>query len=314
VGAGSYAQSNLLPNLPRPNGEVSLVGVMTNSGTTSKRVAERFGFGFCTSEPQDIFADDRVNTVFVATRHDSHGPYVKQALAAGKHVFVEKPLCLTADELAEIDDLYGTTEGRHLMVGFNRRFAPHAVELKRHLGSAPISMLYRINAGAIPKDNWIQDRDVGGGRIIGEACHFIDFCTYLCGALPRYVYASALPEPGGLRDTVSMNLEFENGSVAAICYFANGSKELPKEYLEVYSSGCTGIIRDFKELEIHSNGKPRRWKSFVQNKGQVDMVRAFIERVRQGGAPLIPVDEIFAVTRATFGVVESLRTRQAVSF
>jgi predicted dehydrogenase/threonine dehydrogenase-like Zn-dependent dehydrogenase len=313
VGAGSYAQSNLLPHLPGRNGTVALVGVVTNSGTTSKRVAERFGFSFCTSEPKDIFENDGVNTVFVATRHDSHARYIKQALLAGKHVFVEKPLCLTSEELVEIERLYDSSAGRHLLVGFNRRFAPQAIELKKHLGHAPLSMLYRINAGSIPQDHWIQDKDIGGGRIIGEACHFIDFCTYLCGALPRSVHAAAVPDPHGLSDTVSMNLEFADGSIAAICYFANGSRELPKEYLEVHSGGFTGVIRDFRELEIYSTGKPRRRKSFAQDKGQARMVQEFIQSLSKGGPPLISPAEIFAVTRATLAVHNSLTTRQVIS-
>lgn len=314
VGAGSYAQQNLLPNIPRNDKDVACVGIMTSSGTTSKRVAEKFNFQFCTSQAKDIFENNVVNTVFIATRHNSHAAYVKSGLQAGKHVFVEKPLCLTIEELGEIEELYRTGgNGCQLMVGFNRRFAPHAVELKRHLGNAPTSMLYRINAGPIPKDNWIQDRDVGGGRIIGEVCHFVDFLTWLCGSMPKHVHAVAIPDPNGLNDTVSINLEFVNGSIGMICYFANGSKELPKEYVEVYSGGLTGIIRDFKELEIHSTGKPHCRKSFSQDKGQAGMVRAFIERVKLGGPPVISPEEIFAVIRATFAVLESLRTRQAIS-
>lgn len=312
VGAGSYAQGNLLPNLPAQSGDVSLVGVTTNSGTTSKRVAERFGFEFCTSDPKDIFENSKINTVFVATRHDSHAQYVKQALLAGKHVFVEKPLCLTPEELTEIEEIHTRSDGRHLMVGFNRRFAPYAVELKNRLGAGPMSMLYRINAGSIPKDSWIQDMQLGGGRIVGEACHFVDFLTWLCGSLPRCVHAVALSDPHGLNDTVSINLEFANGSIGSINYFANGSKELAKEYMEVYAAGRTGIIRDFKEIEIHSSGKPYRKKSFSQDKGQASMVKAFIASVRNGGAPIIPAAESFAATRATFAVLESLRTRQSV--
>jgi len=312
VGAGSYAQGNLLPNLRSQNGDVSLVGVMTSSGTTSKRVAERFGFEFCTSDPKDILENDKVNTVFVATRHDSHAQYVKQALLAGKHVFVEKPLCLTPEELTEIEEICARSDGRHLMVGFNRRFAPYAVDLKNRLGTGSMSMLYRINAGSIPKDSWIQDGQLGGGRIVGEACHFIDFLTWLCGSLPKCVHAVALPDPHGLNDTVSINLEFANGSIGSINYFANGSKELAKEYIEVYAAGRTGIIRDFKELEIYSSGKPYRKKSLSQDKGQASMVKAFIGSVRNGGAPIVPVAESFASTRTTFAVLESLRTRQPV--
>jgi len=314
VGAGSYAQQNLLPNIPRKDDTVSCVGIMTNSGTTSKRVAEKFNFQFCTSEPTDIFENNAINTVFIATRHNSHAGYVKSALKAGKHVFVEKPLCLTEEELTEIEELYnGSDHCCQLMVGFNRRFAPYAVELKKHLGDAPVSMLYRVNAGSIPSDNWIQDKDIGGGRIIGEACHFIDFLAWLCGALPRQIHAVAIPDPDGLNDTVNINLQFANGSIGSLSYFSNGSKEMAKEYIEVYSAGLTGIIRDFKEMEIHSIGKPRRKKTLVQDKGQAGMVRAFIKSIKEGGSPLIPAGEIFAVTRTTFAVLESLRTHQAVS-
>jgi predicted dehydrogenase/threonine dehydrogenase-like Zn-dependent dehydrogenase len=314
VGAGSYAQQNLLPNIPRNDHEVACVGVMTNSGATSKRVAERYSFQFCTSDPAEIFENSAINTVFIATRHNSHARYVKSALTAGKHVFVEKPLCLTEAELSEIEELYGALDHRcQLMIGFNRRFAPHALELKRHIGGAPVSMLYRVNAGPIAKDNWIQDIKVGGGRIIGEACHFIDFLTWLCGALPRHVHAVAVPDPDGLNDTVCINLQFANGSIGSVCYFANGSREMPKEYIEVYSGGLTGIIRDFKELEVYSTGKPHRRRNLVQDKGQMTMVKAFIASIRNGGAPLISADELFAVTRATFAALESIRTRRAVS-
>jgi polar amino acid transport system substrate-binding protein len=287
---------------------------LTSSGTTAKRVAERFHFQFCASEPAEIFENPAINTVFVATRHNSHARYVKSALTAGKHVFVEKPLCLTEEELTEIVELYHASDRRcQLMIGFNRRFAPHAVELKKYLGDTPVSMLYRVNAGPIPRENWIQDKTVGGGRIIGEACHFIDFLTWLSSARPTHVHAVALPDPDGLQDTLSINLQFADGSIGTVSYFANGSREMPKEYVEVYSAGLTGVIRDFKELEIYSTGKPRRRRTLVQDKGQANMVRAFITRIKEGGVPLIPTEEIFAVTRATLAVEESLRTRHVIA-
>jgi len=319
IGAGSYAQGNLLPNIPKNDSDIVCKGVLTNSGTTSKRVAERFGFEFCTSKSDDIIQSDDINTVFIATRHDSHADYVKQALQAGKHVFVEKPLCLTLDELTEIEALYNSklkaqdSELPLLMVGFNRRFAPLAKRLKESLGPVPVSMIYRINAGAIPADTWIQDPAIGGGRIIGEVCHFIDFLTFISGSLPARVYASALPDPNHLNDTVTINLVFKNGSIGTVAYYANGSKSLAKEYVEIYQSGLTGIIRDFKHLEIHTNGKRVRKRLLNQDKGQAVMVRAFIDSVKNGGLALIRPDEIFAVTKATFAVVESLKTRQVVS-
>ena len=314
IGAGSYAQQNLLPNIPRNDGDVNCLGIMSNSGTTSMRAAEKFGFQFCTSKSSEIFENKSINTVFIATRHDSHAEYVKQTISAGKHVFVEKPLCLTVEDLNEIEQLYNSSNRNcQLMIGFNRRFAPQAVELKKHLDNGPISMLYRVNAGYIPKDNWIQDKKTGGGRIIGEVCHFIDFMTWLCGSVPKIVHSVALPDANGFNDTVCINLQYANGSIGSISYFANGSKEIPKEYIEVYNSGLTGVISDFKMLEIYSAGKPRRKKSFVQDKGQNCMVNAFIKSIKDGDMPAIAAEEIFSVMRATFAVQESLSTRQAIS-
>ncbi len=189
IGAGSYAQGNLLPNIPESN-EVGRVGVLTNTGTTSKRVAEKFKFQFCATEEADVL-DDNTNTVFVATRHDSHGPYVLKSLQANKNVFVEKPLCLLEAELEEIIQAQAVSK-KAVMVGFNRRFSPLTEKLKKAVGNNPMTMIYRINAGAIPKDTWIQDAEIGGGRILGEVCHFIDYLTYLNGSLPIKVSSSAL--------------------------------------------------------------------------------------------------------------------------
>ncbi len=313
IGAGSYAQQNLLPNIPRDDNDVTCVGVMTHSGTESKHVAEKFNFQFCTSEAADIFENNDINTVFVATWHNSHAEYVKSALTAGKHVFVEKPLCLTERELCEIEGLYKNSDHNHqVMVGFNRRFAPLAVALKQRLVEAPMSMIYRVNAGSIPADTWIQDSAIGGGRIIGEVCHFVDFLTFICDSLPVRVYASAMPDTSHLNDTVTVNLEFANGSVGTICYFANGSRKLSKEYIEVYQSGLTGVIRDFKELDIFGNGKPKHKKLLNQDKGQACMVRSFIDGIKNGNTPLISASEIFTVTRTTLGIIESLQNHQVV--
>lgn len=317
VGAGSYAQGNLLPNLPKDDRDVICRGVITSSGTTSKRVAERFGFEYCTSDEQDILGSPEVNTVFIATRHDTHGEYVLTALKAGKNVFVEKPLCLTESELAEIEKVYSSIlEPRSsrpiLAVGFNRRFAPLAILLKEKIGSGPLSMIYRVNAGAIPADTWIQDKEIGGGRIIGEVCHFIDFLTFLNGSLPVSVSAVALPDPHNLQDTVNISLSFENGSIGSVSYFANGAKSLDKEYIEVYRSGMTAVLHDFRRLEIHGKGSTFKKKLFSQDKGQKEMVRTFLNAVKHGGQPPIPFEDILAVTQSTFAALESLRMRSTV--
>jgi predicted dehydrogenase/threonine dehydrogenase-like Zn-dependent dehydrogenase len=311
IGAGSYAQSNLLPYIPKNDG-IRRKGVLTNTGTTSKRVAEKFGFEFCTSNESDIFKNSEVNSVFIATRHDSHGEYVLKSLEAGKHVFVEKPLCLTEEELESILSVYGKSDGLQLMVGFNRRFSPLTTLLKNNIVEGPMTMIYRINAGEIPPDSWIQDRELGGGRIIGEVCHFIDYLTFMNGSHPVSVFAQALPDPAGLNDTVNIQVGFSNGSTGIIAYYANGSKKVPKEYVEVYRAGTTGILQDFKKVQIFGKTTQKR-KLFAQNKGQKEMMTNFFESLLAGGQPLIPFKDIYYVTKATFAVHESLRTGSKVT-
>lgn len=311
IGAGSYAQGNLLPYLPASD-QVRKVCVMTNSGTTSKRVAEKFGFEACTGDESEILNNADINTVFIATRHDSHARYVIDALKAGKNVYVEKPLCLTIDELVEIEALTATT-GKGVMIGFNRRFSPFARKLKSLLGEGKMSMIYRINAGNIPADSWIQNPKVGGGRIIGEACHFIDLMTYMCGSNPCKVSAFAKPDPQGLNDTVNISIEFENGSIGVVAYYANGPKSLPKEYFEVYNAGTVGIIHDFKKAEFYGK-KVEKLSKMNQDKGQKDMMDEFFKSLSSGTLP-IPMDQIFSVTKATFAALKSIReSGQAVVF
>ncbi|MEC9303049.1 MAG: bi-domain-containing oxidoreductase [Bacteroidota bacterium] len=303
IGAGSYAQGNLLPNIPETP-KVSKIGVLSNTGTTSKRVAEKFNFNFCATLESDVF-DDKTNTIFVATRHDSHAFYVLKALEQNKHVFVEKPLCLKESELDAIIEEQQKSK-TCVMIGFNRRFSPLSMKIKSVVGSGPMSMIYRINAGYIPKDNWIQDIEVGGGRILGEACHFIDYLTYLNGSLPVKVSAQALADSENLNDTVNIMIQFENGSTGVVCYYANGSKSLAKEYIEVFASGTTAILNDFKELRIYGKGNPYKKKLFNQNKGQKEMVECFVNGIIDNGNVPIPFSEIAAVTRASFKVLKSI--------
>ncbi|MBO6881095.1 Gfo/Idh/MocA family oxidoreductase [Winogradskyella sp.] len=304
IGAGSYAQGNLLPNIPE-SVEVGRVGVLTNTGTTSKRVAEKFKFQFCATEEADVL-DDKTNTVFVATRHDSHGSYVLKSLEANKNVFVEKPLCLLETELEDIIEAQAKTK-KAVMVGFNRRFSPLTTKLKKAVGNNPMTMIYRINAGAIPKDNWIQDAEIGGGRVLGEVCHFIDYLTYLNGSLPIKISASALPDANQLNDTLNILIQFENGSSGVIGYYANGSKAMTKEYVEVFSAGMSATLDDFKVLRIYGRGKPKKKKLLNQNKGQKEMVTAFVNGLLNDGNAPISFQEIVAVTKASFKVLESIK-------
>jgi len=316
IGAGSYAQSHLLPNIAK-NKDVALKGVMTASGTGSRSAGERYGFEFCTSNEEDIFQNDEINTVFIATRHDTHARYVKKALAAEKHVFVEKPLCLTAEELEEILQIYTselTTRNSELllMVGYNRRFSPLTRTIKRQFGYGPMAMTYRINAGAIPADSWIQDEEIGGGRIIGEVCHFVDYLTYMNGSFPVSVYANAMKAPNDLNDVLNVSLAYENGSIGTVSYFANGDKGLPKERVEVFARGSTAVLDDFRILSMYGQGKKSEKRLLTQDKGQKNEVRAFIDAILQGRREVIPFDEIYSASFVTFKILESIRTGESV--
>ena len=178
------------------------------------------------------------------------------------------------------------------MVGFNRRFSPLTTKLKKAVGNNPMTMLYRINAGAIPGDNWIQDLEIGGGRVLGEVCHFIDYLTYLNGSLPIKVSATALPDANQLNDTLNILIQFENGSSGVVAYYANGSKAMTKEYVEVFSAGLSATINDFKELKIYGKGKPKKSKLINQNKGQKEMVEAFVNGLLTDGKAPIPFEDI----------------------
>jgi len=323
VGAGSYAQSYLLPNIPKDE-KVVLKGVMTSTSTSSRSVADRFGFECCTGQEDDILKSDEINTVFIATRHDTHGYYVRKALEAGKHVFVEKPLCLNEVELGQIKDTYYSLITNNesqitgnglplLMVGYNRRFSPLTKILKDKIGTGTMSMIYRVNAGAIPADSWIQDKEIGGGRILGEVCHFVDYLTYINGALPVSVYAASMSDAQGHDDTLSISLKYENGSIGSIQYFANGPKSLAKEYVEIYGHATTAILKDFRELEIYGAKKPFRKKLLSQDKGQKNEVKSFIDSILHGGPSIIPFEEIINTTEVTFRVIESIRTGKSLS-
>ncbi|MCL6583655.1 MAG: bi-domain-containing oxidoreductase [bacterium] len=317
IGAGSYAQSFLLPNIPKNRKDVILRGVMTATSTGSRSAADRFGFEFCTGNEQDILENQEINTIFIATRHNMHAELVKKSLSAGKHTFVEKPLCLSESELQELASLCQMSyrgEGTQplLMVGYNRRFSPLAKMLKEAVGSGPMAMIYRVNAGHIPIDSWIQDPEIGGGRIIGEVCHFIDFLIFINGSLPTSIYAAAMEDAYDFHDTLSVVLSFRNGSIGTISYFANGDRGLPKEQIEVYAHGSVAVLHDFKSLTIYSHGKKKEKKLMSQDKGQREEIRLFLEAILQGKEALIPFEELYATSLTTFRIEESIRTGQRV--
>jgi polar amino acid transport system substrate-binding protein len=313
IGVGSYAQSYLLPIISKFD-DVTLKGVMTTTGTSSRSVAERFGFDFCTTDEKDIIENDDINSVFIATRHDSHAHYLIEALKAEKHVFVEKPLCLKIEELEEIKKCYELSAKSHqlLMVGYNRRFSPLGNLIKKQFGDGPMAMTYRINAGPIPADSWIQDAEFGGGRIVGEICHFVDFLTYINGSLPTSVFARKLNDPKGFNDTVNAILTYENGSIGNISFFANGDVRLPKERFEVYSNGCIAVLDDFKKVSIYANGKRSLKRKILQDKGQKSEIDCFIEAILKGDSELIPLKEIINTSIVTFKIVESIQKGECI--
>ena len=312
IGAGSFAQNLLLPNIK----DAVFISVATSQGHTSKNVAQKWNFRTATCDAEDVFNDDS-NTVFIATRHDSHAEYVMRSLKAGKNVFVEKPLCMKEEELEEIAAIYKSASGGEaprLMVGFNRRFAPQIRSIKREFaGKLPKSINYRINAGAIPADQWIQDREIGGGRIVGEVCHFVDLAMYLAGSLPKSLSAMAMEDPLGLLDTLSVNILFGNGSIANVSYMANGSKAMKKERLEIFSSGKTAVLDDFTRLDFFTSRKTTN-KKLGQDKGHRREVLEFLDSVRNGNPAPIPFEEIYYSTKMSFDIIRSINNGETIHY
>jgi len=302
IGAGSFAQNFLLPNLSNEK----LVNVATARATTARNVADKFGFDNCTGDADEVINDKNINTVFIATPHNLHASYVIKALEVNKNVFVEKPLSLTKKELEEIK-VAESKSSAQVMVGFNRRFAPQVVALKKELNeSLPKAINYRINAGKLPTDHWTQDPKVGGGRIIGEACHFIDLCIFIAGSPIVKVDANALKDANNLLDTVSISLAFENGSVANISYFSNGSKALNKEYLEVFCGEKVVVLDDYKTMNIIGKSK-KTIKNGSQDKGHSIEVAEFLSSLKNGEQLPISFADCYNSTKATFEVLDKIK-------
>jgi len=315
LGAGNFAHDFLLPNL-REDDYVELRGVCTASGLSARSTAEKFGFAYCTSDPRDIFADSHTNAVVIASRHDTHAALVSTAVLHRKHIFVEKPLCLTVEELRHIDQVYcqaAREDGTRplLMVGFNRRFAPLMTELKEFFApiSEPLMILCRVNAGFVPRTHWVQDASQGG-RIVGEVCHYVDLAHHLVGFAIVKVAAETLPNGNHYcNDNVVVTLTFANGSVATVAYTATGDKSVPKERIEVFGGGTVGILDDFRSLVLTRSGRKRHIKSrFSQDKGHLGELQQFVSAVMNQGPPPIPVNEIFGSMLATLEIVNSLRS------
>ena len=308
IGAGNYANQILIPAFRNTNARLKSIACM--SGVSGVHVGRKHGFETVTTDADGIFSDIGVNTVVIATRHDTHASYACKALRAGKHVFVEKPLALTLTELSDIEALHSTSQSALplLMVGFNRRFAPHVKQMKSLLDKLkePKAFIMTGNAGAIPADHWTQDAHTGGGRLIGEACHFIDLLRHLAGASITDFQAMHMGKEA-CHDKVSFTLSFADGSMGTVHYLANGHKSCPKERLEVYCAGRILQLDNFRALQGYGWSGFKKMNLWRQDKGQTACAAAFIDAIRSGAPSPIPLTELLEVSKVTIEIADSLR-------
>ena len=309
IGAGHYAKAVLLPILKKQQG-INRRTVVTSTGASARRTAERFGFESCGTDPDQVFADESVDLVFVATRHDSHARLAEAALRAGKAVWLEKPVGLTKEEVESVARAVRETAG-FLMVGYNRRFSSHARGVREAFASrvGPMSIQYVVAAGPTPRGTWITDPEIGGGRIIGEVCHFVDLCTYLVGQTPNGVQARALGRDLETDDSIVALLSYPDGSTAVISYLANASNTLPKERWEVHADGRSAVCDNFRVTTLPGGKKIR---ALNQDKGQRDAVRAAIEVARSSGTSLLSLGEVFSASLIGFMLLEAASQEYAM--
>lgn len=311
IGAGNYTSSTILPNLKKLNANMKYIA--SSGGLSSTIMAKKYEITNSTSDYKEILKDSEVDLVFVTTQHNMHAKMTLDVIKAGKSVFVEKPLALNESELDEIIEEYNLNDV-NVSVGFNRRFAPLAKKMKKVLGSslAPINIVATMNAGFIPNDLWVHDMEIGGGRIIGEACHYIDLCSYLSGSNVISVCMNAMGiNPEENTDNASILLKYENGSNAVINYFANGSKGYSKERVEIYSQERTLVMDNWRQLKGYGFKGFSSAKS-GQDKGHFNQFKELIDQ-KNGGEPIIPFDEIINTTKASFAAIKSLKEGKWIS-
>lgn len=317
LGAGNFAKSVLLPALGRRD-DVQLTGICTATGMSGVETGKRHGFRFAATDLGELLNDPATNAVFIATQHHTHADFICRALEAGKSVFCEKPLCTTREQLERIErTVAGLPQpGPCLMVGFNRRFSPHAAAVREAFRSrsSPLVVNYRVNAGMAPRDSWVQDPDRGGGRIVGEVCHFVDLAEFLVGSNPVKVYADSIRTADRrdvAEDSLVVTLGYADGSLATIQYLAHGSGQVPKERGEVCADGATAVIDNFRQTAFF--GSRGRGVNGKQDKGFDAELAAFVTAMRAGAAWPIPFESLARTTRVTFAILESLAAGQPVS-
>ncbi len=312
IGSGSYATSVLIPAFAKT--DAALVVVSCNAGVSGTHVAKKMGIANVTTDTDALIKSDTNNTVVISSRHDSHAELVIKSLAAGKHVFVEKPLAITRDDLQAISNKYYEVEKENpvqLMVGFNRRFSPFIQKAKELLQRAgePASFIYTINAGAIPADHWTQDLKIGGGRLLGEACHFVDLLRYLADAsivTTKAIQIGSGCQDGIQNDKVTILLAFENGSMGTVHYLANGNKSFPKERLEIFCAGAILQLDNFRKMKGYGWPGFKRMSMMKQDKGNNHCAKAFVDAIESGAEPLIPFAELYEVSEACLDIMEQI--------
>jgi len=309
IGAGNFATATLLPAM-KAAGNIEFGGICASGGSSARSAGARHGFRFCASDESELLQDDFINTIAICTRHSAHARLTVDALNAGKHVFCEKPLAMNEDQLASILKAYDRQDPKRLLlVGHNRRFAPLAQRLKSFFAGTvePFMMTYRVNGGFIPADHWTQDLEQGGGRILGEVCHFVDFLTFVCGHPVVSVSASIMLNTGRYsNDNLSAVLRFSDGSIGTITYTANGDKSFSKERLEVFAQGRIAVLDDFRELQMIRDGKRAVAKSRLRvDKGHRGEWEALSAVIRSGGPSPIPVNDLINSTLVTFALIRS---------
>lgn len=308
IGAGNFASATIIPALKKVNAPIKYIA--SAQGLTAKVLAKKAQAENATSDYRVMLDDPEINMVIITTRHNLHASMVMEALEAGKSVFVEKPLCLNEEELQNIENAYMKVSDKiTLTVGFNRRFSPFAVKMKALVGGGPKNIVATMNAGYIPPEAWVQDMEVGGGRVIGEACHFIDLCSFLADSKVVAVCMNALGEnPQENTDNVSILLKYENGTNAVINYFANGSKSYVKERVEVFSQEKVLVLDNWRKLEGFGV-KGFSKMTGTMDKGHKRQFALLNERLQKGGEALIPFESIVNTTRASFACIESLKKK-----
>ena len=318
IGAGNYASRFLLPHLEENPG-VRFTGLVTATGISAEKKANKFGFQYCTTDADELFEDGDTDAIFIATRHSTHAEYTIKALDAGKHVFVEKPMVVEPEQLDAVREAYEAANVRKptgLMVGLNRRFAPMVEELKESVPrEAPLQMIYRVNSGAIPTDSWLHRPEEGGGMLIGEMVHFIDLMQHVSEERPSRVSAEAMRLSSSTladSDNVSITVVFDEGSVGTLCYNTVGDDAASKELFEVYGGGTVARLDDFRELETTVNGSTNSSSAWNQDKGQASEMKRTVEAFRERGEGPISVEELFAGMSAVFSAKGSLSAKEFV--